>query len=150
MECGRTVSPCSRAHSTSELTSHWQETSTTILSMTPLFSGLFIPHDCLFIHAHRPSLFTLMQGRAGGGRSIFLMQNRVKKGHDFLFGGSFSLSHAICQSVVVFHPFTQRTGFPLALLSCVFFFHPSWWIVSCRPLCFPSMFFLGCVFFPCT
>ena len=77
-----------------------EATSTAILSTTPLFSGLFVPHDCLFIHVHRPSLFTLTQGRAGGGRSIFLMQNRVKKGHDFLFGGSFSLSHVVRRSVV--------------------------------------------------
>ena len=52
-----------------------EATSTAILSMTPLFLGLFVPHDCLFIRAHRPGLFTLTQGRAGGGWFIFLTRS---------------------------------------------------------------------------
>ena len=50
-----------------------EATSTAILYMMPLVSGLFVPHDCLFICAHRPGLFTLMQGHARGGRLTFLM-----------------------------------------------------------------------------
>ena len=128
MECGRTVSPFPHAHSTSRLTSRWQANhrhsgQEAILSIFRLTL------------THR-ELFTLMQGRAPGSWLIFLTQSRVKEGCNFWYGGLFSLSHAICRSMVVFHPFMQRTSFPLALLSCVLFFHPSWWIVSCRLLCF--------------